>query len=267
MKQPKSKPIVEIKFTGKAVSPESVPLNYLADTLSAVQKLVKGFVPIKDEDDETDAGVLRLLRINRGSARYLCTAPTEVPVTIQDRLKLVDTTMSDPELMVKHEYILKPLSTLSRVAELLDCRVEILIPQANELLFTVSSQTYHDVTKSIFIHGNTSITGRLEGVGGATKYTCKLRVPFQSQLFYCEVSSESVIRKMGASLFSQVTLHGQATWFRGTWKLHKFKVDGIQDVKRASYEEIMSGFKTIGVAKELSSLDIDEFLQEQRSVG
>jgi hypothetical protein len=263
----KLKPIVEIRFTGSGVSPESVPLNYLAETLSAVQKLVKGQVPIIDDEEDAGAGILRLLKINRGSARYLCTAPTEVPEAIQERLKLVDSTFSDPDLIVQHEYVLKPLATLSRVSAALQCTVEIKIPDSRELLVSVDSGTYDQVTKTIFIHGNTSITGRLEGVGGATRYTCKVRVPFQSHLFYCEVSSESVIQKMAGHLFSNVTLFGQATWFRGSWKLHRFKVEAVQDIKQMTYDDIINGFKKIGVSEEISSLNIDKFMQEQRSAG
>jgi hypothetical protein len=190
-----------------------------------------------------------------------------MPEAIQNRLKLVDSTLSDPELVVQNEYVLKPLASLSRVAAMLDCTVEIKIPHSKERLVAIGPNTYEQVTRTIFIQGNTSITGRLEGVGGATRFSCKIRVPFQSQLFYCEVVSDAVVRKMAPHLFANVTLGGHATWFRGSWKLHRFTVESVQDIKRSSYDEIMNGFKEIGVSEELAPMNIDKFMAEQRSVG
>lgn len=240
-----------VALVGNAVSPERVPVRTLSEILSAVQSLVSGRDLEADAEEvepkpEPEAEALSLLDVKKGSAVFPCLSrrPTAV-----DNLTRVGKFLQKPELVEddRFAFAMRPTKVLSGVARHLQCRIEIRPAIKSETVFAViDDTTYARVSESLLVSGETSISGTVQRVGGATEMRCALRVPGRERLLYCDVGSPIVSRKLGEHLYQEVTVSGTATWFQRTWSLYSFRVAEMREVRTASLLDSMKAIYDAG---------------------
>ena len=242
-------PIFEVVFLGAGIYPEKIPLGTLARTLTAIQRIALG-LEMEEEDEgsdipEPETGEIRLLNMARGSAvfRFVGEAADEAI----GHLRLVGTVLAKPEELGLNDYILSPLERISASARSLGCEIIVRTPgKSGAVLATIGPGSYEHIAKTAFIKGETSITGEVKRVGGATCVRCALRVPFQQRLLYCKVESAEVARKLGDCLYKRVSTHGKVQWIRGTWRIRAFTITSFEPMKEGSISEAFEALYDAG---------------------
>jgi hypothetical protein len=247
----KGPPVVfEVVFSGAEVYPEKIPWGALARTLSAVQRLASGKEPV-DEEEEEEAdkdSSLRLLDVARGSAvyRFACPAPSAASVAVQ-HLRLVGQVLNDPEQVGHNDYVINPIERLSATAKALECSIIVKEPgPKSPILARIEPTSFENISKTLFIDGDTSLTGEVKRVGGATVMRCALRVPFQHRLLFCTVANADVARQLGDALYKKVVVDGKARWLKTSWRVHAFRIEGVHQLKPGSLRESLQALRSAG---------------------
>jgi hypothetical protein len=240
-------PIFEVVFRG--IYPEKIPLGTLSRILAAVQRLVSGIE--SEEDDEqvpetmSVSGQIQLLAMKRSSAVYRFAG--ESTNQIMTRLRLVGDVLAHPEQLGENDYLLTPLERISTSAKTLGCDVTLRAPGNNgKVIATIGPRSYDEISRSIFVKGETSVIGNVQRVGGATEMRCALRLPARQRLLFCRVKTEAVARKLGDCLYKDVAVTGQAIWIRGTWRINAFTITGATETKKGSIIEAFGALHEAG---------------------
>ncbi len=236
----------EIRFKGPRVAPEAIPLRTLARALSAVQRLISE----DREDDEpaeepTPQLELHLLDVRRGSATYPVFA--EESAQVIERLKLTGTILKDPEMVEEFPSVLSPVEDLSAIAKTLDCEIELSPPGKSGILARITPASFDTLVGSAFICGETSVSGVVERVGGATELRCGLRVSQQPRrMVICQVETPEAARELGKHLYESVIVEGTATWYRRNWRLKSFLIKSVRQVRRSSLTDAIKELRDAG---------------------
>jgi hypothetical protein len=241
--------IVEVLFSGPGLYPEKIPVATLARTLSAIQRLASGQDDADEEEEEEPEkeSSLRLLNVVRGSAvfRFACPAPA-ASVAIE-HLRLAGKVLNDPEQVGQNDYLINPIERLSATARALDCSIIVKKPgPGSSVLARIESTSFDTIARALFIEGETSLTGEVKRVGGATQMRCALRVPFQHRLLFCRVANADVARQLGDALYKKVVVQGTAQWIKGSWRVHGFCIDAVKQLKRASLRKSLEALRSAG---------------------
>lgn len=241
-------PVFEVLFEGKGVYPELIPLGTLTQTFSAIRRLMAGG-EVVEEDEEAEALVdtssVRLLDIKRGSALFQFVGASAA--TDLTNLRGVGHVLESPEQLGNNDYVLRPIETLSVIARRLGCTVVFREATSEKtVLAKIEPSSYERIAGSLFIAGDTAITGRVERVGGATTRSCALRVSFQAKLLYCRVTTQEVARLLGAKLYQDVAVSGTARWLRNSWKIVHFTINNVYQPQAGSLHEAFQALREAG---------------------
>jgi hypothetical protein len=115
-----------------------------------------------------------------------------------------------------------------------------------------------------YISGRTTIFAKVMRVGGAPPKVL-VRLPDGERRTF-QVLDKKVAEELGAKLYQFAVLHGTARWFRGTQKLDTFKVTsvGSYNEKKASPADTMAALSRI-MGHHWQGVDADAYLREERS--
>jgi hypothetical protein len=233
MTQKQPSPTFEIHLRGPRVLPEEVPLHHLSDILAAVQRLASGRDPDDDSGDEdveeTDDSI-GLLKVKRGSAIFQCVARN--PRVALKNLSGAGHYINDPATDEddRYAFALKPIHTLSVIASSLECDILIRdIDKKQRFLAVVDPDSFKRVSRSVLVSGETTLIGRVQRVGGATRMRCALRVQELHRLLYCDVATQEVSRQLGGKIYQEVEARGIAKWLQRSWRLYDFRIESIKD--------------------------------------
>jgi hypothetical protein len=237
--------VFEIHLKGSGVRPEDIPLKTLAQILSAVQRMTSGSDASRWDKAEEEENALRLLRINRGST----TLPIYVPAkdSAIHQLKYAQSVIESPESLGESDYLLGCLKDLSAASRVLECPIVVKRPGIHgEILTTINADTYNNITKSVFVHGTTSLVGRVERVGNATEAHCSLRTKSQDRMIYCKIGNIDLARQLGQLLYEEVQVHGEAMWIKSSWKIVDFKITEVVKRTKGTISEMIEALRKAG---------------------
>ncbi len=257
----KPTPAFEVVFEGAKVVPEKIPLGVLARTLAAIQSLASGD-EIPDEEDE-EQETLRLLGMRRGSAIFEIYAPSplQAMVHLRDTGQVIDRSRAIDDF----HHILSPVERLSGTARKMDCSIVVKEPgDGGAVLARVGGATYHDLSRSLFIRGETSLMANVQRVGGVKDLRCGLRVAKGDRLLVCRVSRREVARTMGHHLYENVIVHGEATWLKDSWRLVTFTVERVSLLKDEKFSKAIEALREAGGSDWDLIEDPQAFLDEMR---
>jgi hypothetical protein len=269
MKKPAA--VFEVLFQGKGIYPEQIPFGLLSSALTAVQHLsVGGKVTEDDEEEvkETEPGPVRLVRIVRGSAGFECW--TQYADASREALQEAGKIVEKPQRMGDRDFVLRPLEELSRAANKLGCIIIIKEPGKDGIPWaTIDANSYGNISRAVFISGDTSITGTVQRAGGVLASMgsrCALRVPFQTRLLYCRVNSPDTARKLGSLLYEDVEVYGNATFVRETGRIHSFTIERVQAIKKGTLTEALQAVYDAGGSDWDKIDDPEAFIRDLRGV-
>jgi hypothetical protein len=258
--------VFEVVFSGPDLYPEKIPLGTLAATLSALQRMSAGkeFGDEEEDEEAEEQSSLRLLNVVRGSAVFRFACPAAAAATTAERyLRLVGDVLQDPEKVGNNDYLLNPIERLSTTARTLQCSIIVKrVGDRSPVLARIEPTSFETISKSLFVEGDTSLSGEVKRVGGATKMRCALRVPFQHRLLFCTVAAEPVARKLGDNLYKKVVVQGKARWIKGSWRVHAFRIDDVKQLKQGSLREAFGALREAGGKGWDTIPNPAEFIQE-----
>lgn len=243
----KPPPVLEVLVDGPWIYPEQITLGTLTQAFSAIRRLATGREPTEeDEDGEApDGDLVRLLDVVRGSALFRFVGLT--PDAALDRLRLAGKVLHGQAEIGENDYILRLLERLSASARRLECSIIVREPgPRSPVLARIEPDSYEQISRRLFIAGETSITGSVERVDGATEVRCALRVPFQRRLLFCRVASVEVARKLDDRLYQEVAASGAALWLKQTWRIVTFTINDVRPLERGTLGEAMEALREAG---------------------
>lgn len=266
MREKKPTPDFELVFCGDGIYPEKIPLSKVTDALSAMKRLASGeLLGAEDEDDDGLDGKIRLVDVTRSSSAVFRFLGPSI-ASFADRLKAIGRVLGNPDdAGEENEYIIRPIKDLSSIANALNCSLILReAKKGHEVFARIERDSYSRISASILVPGSTTITGTVQGVGGATSMRCRLRVPFQKRLLFCKLETEEVARQLGECLFQQVTAFGTARWLRSSMRLYSFSIQEISKPKHGPISEHLDALWDAGL-QDWEKLDNpDAYLQEIR---
>lgn len=260
----KPSPTFEVALRGSGVLPEAIPMRAVADTLSAVQRLTNS--QEFEEDKSPPVEAIRLLNVQRGSAVYSCFSlhPEQALAQLRVAGQIVSTAEEAVSSFV--DRLLSPIEDLSRIARSLSCAIIVKTPgRQGAILAEFDQASYQQLADRVLLHGETTIRGRVERVGGASDVRCTLRLE-NGRLLYCDVASAELSRRIGKHLYEQVIAHGNATWVHRSWRVIRFTIQALQQPEEGG--SILGALQAIHAAGASAWDEIEdpvEYLREFRS--
>jgi hypothetical protein len=230
----------EVHFVGSGITPAAIPVGTLTRCLSAVQSLAGGSSLAEENEaiscaESDEAGFVRLVGVRKGSAVFRCATPR--PELAQGNLRIAGEILKNPQEIGDRGYILSPVRRLSAAAKSLQCEIVIRLPDRSAVLAMIGSDSYENVKDVALLSAETSLAGNVQRVGGATARRCSLRVPFQTELLYCNVRSRKAVQKLGQSLYEDVVVHGTAILLKNAWSIVAFTIRSVETRKRGTLTE------------------------------
>ncbi|MHB1156183.1 MAG: hypothetical protein ACYC26_05015 [Phycisphaerales bacterium] len=262
-----------VRFTGGGVKPELLPTGILHRSIAAIQRLALLQEDVTDEElaeegttesiepTDEDQG-FRLVKVVRASAGYQFATPRRDEAV--KNLRLVGEFLERPTEIDVGDIPINAIKVLSHAAKAMNCEIEISVPaNKRDVLARFQPRSYSRVSSSILVTGNTSLTGQLVRVGGATAQRCAMRLPTQSRLVFARIEGTEIAQQLGQWLYQDVTVTGYATWVRTTpWRVLQFVVLEIDGPKKRSYLDVLQEAAKLGHQRWNSITDPDEYLSE-----
>ena len=214
------KPTFQFKIQGDGVTPESVRLRDLVETLQLVEAAIAETARGMGESD-IEALNLSLVGITNGSAD--CTVAAS-PAMIRAASVVTRS-------LERNEFTTLPMRAQTSLRKLWKKSDNkgwdfSFAPIDNDVTF---AQILHDreILRPGQIAGRTTLYGKCMDVGGK-KPTAKLNL-LSGETLTVELSSEEMAKQLGARLYEVVGLEGEAKWGADDWKLERFIVDRITE--------------------------------------
>jgi hypothetical protein len=265
MSHKKPPSVFEVVFEKPGITPWEIPWGTLSRALSAIHRLAIGRELSEDEEElePDEQQSMRLLGLKRGSAVFSFAggSPSHAIAFLREAGAVVE----NPERLGDKTYLLNPIERLSTTARAMDCFIVIREPDDRiGVLARIGPDSYKGIAETVFLSGETALTGKVERVGGAVQNKCGLRVPFQNRMLFCNVASAEVARKLGQHLYQDVVVQGTARWIKSSWRIVGFTVNDVYQPSPGSFVEAFSALREAG-GKGWDRIDDPEaFLQEIR---
>ena len=250
------RPDIEIVLVGKGIAPSIVPFAAISSMINAVQRLSLN-EDASDEIEESESecvddnsGALSLVGIRTGSV--VCPCVSGAPESTIRNLRLVGKVLENPSEAERLPAALGAIKELSQIAKRRGGEIIVRIPRTAsrraEILATITSTSYEQVSREALIVGETTITGIIERAGGSEAQKCALRVPGRHRLLYCSVEGQDVnlVKRLGKELYETVTVSGTATWLRTNWKILRFTVREMHEMPHLKFESLAKELRRIG---------------------
>ena len=241
----KPSPTFEVRFVGRDLLPEKIPLRAVSDALSAVQDMASGRDPYEEQHVQPEKSI-GLLDVRRGSAVFSCLA--HCPDEALANLRRVGVLLATPDERNDGDGLiaaLQPVRSLSEVAKSVGCRVEVTLGgRPKQSLFSVSEDDYDRIAGRLLMTGETTIVGTVEHIGGATGMRCLLRVRGRRRILYCDVKTKDLAQRLGRHLYEEIAAAGTATWLHSSWRIYRFTINDFVQPRLGNVLEAIEEIRT-----------------------
>ncbi len=264
-----------VRLVGPGIRPWAVGARNLAKVLEAVQRLVDQSDSDGDDKEESRNAAaelrppkvaLRLLNVTISSAAYQVSSSS--PEIALRWLKGAGSDIDDPEHAEWTKATLSSLEELSDVARSQGCEIEIRKPnkgrELGDVLARIGPTTFHSISSSAFVTGPTSVYATVLRAGGANDMRCGIRVPDQSRMVFCTVTSEELVRELGQYIYQDVVLHGEAIWYRHSMHLKSLVIVSIEPPKAGSLTDSLRDIYDAGGSAWAKVKNPSRYLAESR---
>lgn len=266
-----------IRLAGHGIKPWAVPLRVLGRVLAAVQRLVDQRDDLADTDEseeqlerlqvDEENRTLKLLKVTAQSAGYAVSSTNR-----QTTLSILRDTgrgIEKPSLTNWQPSAISSIDDLSQIAKQLGCVIEFREitkgKSHGDVIAIIRPETSAEIRSRAFVHGHTSVVGKLERVGGATAMRCGIHVQDRPRMLFCNVANTDLVRELGKHIYADVVLTGEAVWYRFNNQLKSLTVSAFSPVKTESFSEIAKQINLAGGSAWDTIPDPTAFIREMRS--
>ena len=229
-------PLFTIRLTGDGVRPHLIPASDLAELLVAAEQTVLALAG-REHPEAADELIVGLTNIEDASISFGFTS-NHREVALSTYSELVSS-VENRLFKSLPGRSLEGLRTLTRFSREHRGHTQFWNGSDTGPLLDLASDYAIDVPAPEYQRGETTLYGKIERVGGV-RPRVRLRVS-QREVVYGDIS-EDQSRTLGARLYSDTALRGQATWDANDGSVVYFRVDEILDYERgsvtATFEEL-----------------------------
>ncbi|MCL4870399.1 MAG: hypothetical protein KJ063_15650 [Anaerolineae bacterium] len=255
------KQLIQVHITGTGIRPGVIRSKEIAEVITAVEEMIATYVTHANPTLKKESVVVGLTAVEDGSLK-LTFSPNLPELTVPAAQAIT-------ESIRQNDYHLLPIGTIKGLQELSkftrrhNCDAEFYTQNGNSVyLATMTPDT--EIPMESPLKGETVIYGEVTRVGGADP-----KVQFRmidGTLVYCETTKE-LARDIGAKLYMQVGLRGQASWNAKTLELESFLVEEIISYEDISIIDAMNELRT-AVGDVFDAVDdIEEYAKQLRIHG
>ncbi|CAN5781167.1 hypothetical protein BH20VER1_BH20VER1_24750 [soil metagenome] len=217
-----------IRLVGEGVRPHLIPASDLAELLIAAEQTVVALAA-REHPEAGDDLIVGLASVNDESIGFSFTSnrPDVALSTYEELIAAVENRLfrSLPGRS------LEGLRTLTAFSREHKGRTQFWNGRGGAPLLDLASDYAVDVPPPEYQRGETTLYGKIERVGGV-RPRVRLRVSSR-EVVYGDISEEQS-RILGARLYSDTALRGQATWDANDGSVVYFRVDEVVDYERGS---------------------------------
>lgn len=231
--------ILEIHFTGKNISPESIRIGEIAVILDAIENVLLTVVAKEHEGITKEILTIGLHNINAGSLGLQFTS--RLPEVVTPAFEQVAISIRSRAI----ENI--PFESLNHFEKILSF-VRKHQAQADFIIVNGKSKTLATLTpdfeipKQVYITGQTTVYGEIVRVGGVEP---KVEVKtISGQTIYCPFEIE-LASQLGALLYQLVGLDGVARWNAQNFEIEEFRVTGVSEYRNGSLIDAFQSLREI----------------------
>ncbi len=223
-------PLFTIRLTGEGVRPHLIPASDLAELLVAAEQTVLALAG-REHPDAADELVVGLTKVEDASISFAFTS-THPGIALAIYTELV-TSVENRLFKSLPARSLEGLRTLTGFAREHMGHTQFWNGQGSQPLLDLAPDYAIGVPPPEYQRGETTLYGKIERVGGV-RPRVRLRVS-QREVVYGDISEEQS-RILGAKLYSDTALRGQATWDANDGSVVYFRVEEILDFERGSVQ-------------------------------
>lgn len=249
--------MIEIRISGKDISPGSIRSKDLSEVISAIEDMVASYVVHRNNTLKKENIIVGLSSVVAGSVG-LRFSLNLVELTIPATRAIAEAVESNNYDLLPSETV-KNLRTLSGFTKRHNCETSFYVKNGSyHLLTTMTSAT--EIPKDTYITGETTIYGKITRVGGSSEPKVQF-VPMEGGIIYCS-TTETVAKKAGERLYEHVALSGKATWNSKSLQIDSFVIYEIEDYKQIPITEAFAKIRDLGLFEDVGN--VDEFARGLR---
>ncbi len=253
--------IMEIKFSGENILPETIRARDLADILANVEESLTAIILKENADINIDDLVIGLVNIEEGSAKLRFKSSMQIIALLA--FTMLSTAISTGDFTKVPITAINSVKSISDFTKKRNCVAEFRTQIDSEKPLASLTPTSEINIPAIYqLSGETVIYGRIIRVGGATpKAVIRLN---DKQTVYCEVK-ESLAKEIAHKLYSWVGLSGTAKWTTEDYSLDSFRIEKITEYEDIPITKSISELSSIAGKHLKDKIDVIKTISELRN--
>lgn len=65
-------------------------------------------------------------------------------------------------------------------------------------------------------------------------------------MLICRVANAEIARQLGQKLYQEIVAHGNAKWFKSSWRIFSFEITSIHQLKPGKIEDALDAIRDAG---------------------
>jgi hypothetical protein len=217
--------LMEIRFIGKDLFPETIRAKELADIISNTEDSLTNIIVKENPNISLDNLIIGLVSIEEGSAKLRF--KSSIQVVALSAFTLLSASLANNDFTKLPSASINSLKNISDFTKRRNCVAEFRSHADSEIpLASITPSTEIIIPESYYLEGETILYGRVERVGGV-KPKIVLRIT-DNQTVHCD-ASEALAKEIGRKLYSWVGLLGKAKWNTEDYLLDSFKIEKVTE--------------------------------------
>lgn len=221
-------PLIEVKITGREILPGDIRSKDIAEIIISIEKMIISYISSELPLIKEDEILIGLQEIRKGSIDLLFKPREEISF---DTFIKISSRLSDRQFHLLPKPTREQLIKIQKLSTKLGSNIEFRSNNGKSVLVYKVDQDSEFIDPPI-ISGETILYGEVIRVGGKNDATVKLSLDNGEELT-CEISFD-LAKKLGAYLYREVGVIGNARWHSDTLELVSFSIKGITNYRESS---------------------------------
>ncbi len=210
--------ILELKFHGNGISPETVKPSEVANLIAAFERLLLQQAKADEPGIDVDEVLFCFDRIDNNSLDLIF-KPVKVKEVILSSYLLVATAVSTGDYTKVNKGTIQPLKEIIKFTKKHNCLGQFNHNEHTISNFTKDLEINYTIPNSIT--GETTIYGKIIRIGGEEP-RLHFRINEDEKLIFD--IDESLAKKLAPRIYEYIGLVGRATWNATTFNIENFEI-------------------------------------------
>lgn len=246
--------ILELKFSGNNISPESVKPSEIAALLFNFEKVILSQLKSAEPTINTDEVLFCLDKIDNKSLDLIFKTVQVKPLLVNSFLS-VATAFNTGDYSKIEKSAISSLNEIVKFSRTHNCIGYFNLNDQNISSFSPDVEISYNSANSIT--GETTIYGKIIRIGGEEP-KIHFRTNDNEKLIF--VVTENLAKQLSPKLYEYIGLVGTATWNVQNFNIDNFKVDRIIELQEKSYVETFDDLRGL-IGRYWDEVeDIEEYL-------